>query len=133
VRNCFFRDSLCIQMQESNQSISLTYTRRYSGFPAYLFPYRVSYTNKKEKKTSVSLSSAPLSCCISTTTPIFPFSSLVLHPSPSFRITFRLTILCNVTYMRFFTAESNHAASHWFPSKCDKMYFDFDKYYVVLT
>lgn len=70
---------------------SLTYTRLHSGFPPYLLPSTVSYTNKKEKKTSVALSYAPPSCCISTTTPISPFSSLVLYPSPSFRITFLLT------------------------------------------
>ena len=120
VRNCFFQ-RLSVYSDASVQPIdSLTYTRRDPGFAAYLFPYTVSYTNKKEKKTSVSLSSAPLSYCISTTTPIFPFSSLVLHPSTSFRITFHLTTL---RQRHLHAAESNHSASHWFLSKCEKSYF----------
>jgi hypothetical protein len=94
LRNCVFQ-RLNVYSDARVQPIdSLTYTRRDSGFPAYLFLYTVPYTNKKEKKTSVFLSSAPFSYCISTTTPIFLFPSLVLHPSPSFRITFHLTILC---------------------------------------
>lgn len=55
---------------------SLTYSRHDPGFPAYLFPSTVYYTNKKEKKTSVSLSSDPSLRCISTTpTSLFFFFS----------------------------------------------------------